>query len=871
VVEVPISGGLRRSLALWIDWITLRPGAVALAAALVSALALTYTVSRLTINTSTTEMIAADVPFRQNWIAYQRAFPQFSNPIVAVVDGDAPERVEAAAADLAGALGADPGHFAAVDYPGGDPFFARHGLLYLTVPALAELSDRLAAAQPLLAVLAQDPTLRGLAEFLDLAAGQDGALGGELDGLLADMAQVVDAQLAGEPRHLSWRKALQADAAPAATRALVLAQPRLDHTSLAPAAEAIAALREHAAALGITPAEGLELRLTGEAMLDHEELESVGSRALLAATISTVAVAILLVWGLGSMRLIAATLLTLAVGLIATAGLATLAVGRLNLISITFAVLFVGLGVDFGIHLVLRYREVLERHREQREAVRGAVLGVGGALSMSALCAALGFLSFVPTDYLGLAELGLISAGGMAIAWFTSLTLLPALLCLMPIAPRPLVTDNRRRWLPRTDRHARVVLGLAALGALASLLAVPEVEFDFNPLNLKDPSTESVATFYALAADPATSPHLIDVVADSLAGADAIAIQLETAPEVGEAVTLSAFVPDEQAAKLDLIDALAFYLGPTLEPGDPIPLSAPERAAALASLRTTLGDVLAARSKPDTDSGALQLANALDRLERQSGDLPAALAELEERLMGTLPALFERLNDALLAGPISLETLPAQLSERWVNDAGQARIQVRPAEPITDNRTLREFAQAVLAVEPSATGTPIEITEGADVVIDAFAQASWLALGLITLLLAVVLRSLRDIVLVLAPLGLAVLFTAATAVLLDLQLNFANVIVLPLLLGLGVSGALHVVMRARQHPGRLDVGATSTPRAVLFSALTTIASFGSLAVSDHRGLSSMGQLLTIAILWCLVCTLAVLPAMLSLTRRSGAR
>lgn len=858
--------GLRRSLAVWVDGITAWPAAVVLAAVVVSALALTYTLSRLAINMSTTEMISAEVPFRQNWIAYQRAFPQFSNPIVAVIEGRAPERVEAMAAALADALRADA-NFRTVDYPGGDPFFARHGLLYLDVPALAELSDRLAASQPLLAVLAQDPTLRGLAGFLTLAAGQDNALDDRLDELLSDMAQVVDAQLAAEPRYFSWRRALQPEGASAQSRALVLTQPKLDHASLAPAADAIAALRAHAAALGILPADGLELKLTGQAVLDHEELESVGSGALLAATITTVAVAVLLVWGLGSLRLIVATLLTLAAGLIATAGLATLLVGRLNLISVTFAVLFVGLGVDFGIHLVLRYREARDRQSERRDALRSAVLGVGGALSMSALCAAVGFLSFVPTDYLGLAELGLISAGGMAIAWFTSLTLLPALLCLMPVARRPVATGNRRRWLPRTDRHTRVVLSLAALGALASLLALPYVEFDFNPLNLKDPSSESVATFYELAEDPATSPQLIDVVADSLADADAIAARLEARPEVGTAVTLSDFVPEAQAEKLDLIDALSFYLGPSLEPADPAPLDAKERTAALDALQATLRGLPAA---PGTDSGTARLAAALDRFERELGGSPTALAELEDRLMATLPELLERLNDALQARPVSLESLPADLRERWINAAGQARIQIRPAGPVTDNQTLRQFAEAVLAVEPSATGTPIEITEAANVVIGAFAQASWLALGLITLLLAVVLRSLRDIVLVLVPLGLAVLLTASSAVLLGLALNFANVIVLPLLLGLGVSGALHVVMRAREQADGSDVGATSTPRAVLFSALTTIASFGSLAVSDHRGLSSMGQLLTIAILWSLVCTLAVLPAMLSLARRRHA-
>jgi predicted RND superfamily exporter protein len=250
----------------------------------------------------------------------------------------------------------------------------------------------------------------------------------------------------------------------------------------------------------------------------------------------------------------------------------------------------------------------------------------------------------------------------------------------------------------------------------------------------------------------------------------------------------------------------------------------------------------------------------------------AALAELEARLTGNLPALLERLRHALEAGPADLEDLPASVRDQWVNVRGEARILVRPAAVIEDNADLRAFAAAVQSVAPGATGTPVVVVAGGHEVIRAFRQASLLALTSITILLALVLRDLRDLLFVLAPLALAFLFTAASAVLLDLQLNFANVIVLPLLLGLGVSGTLHVVMRWRQEGGVDRLDTTSTPRAVLFSALTTVASFGSLAVSDHRGLASMGLLLTIAISWSLVCSLVVLPHILALARpRRGGR
>jgi uncharacterized protein len=844
-------------LVVWAaDRIAARPLPFVLSSLLLAAVALAVTLQHLRIDTSTTEMISPDVPFRRDQRNFNAAFPAFRDTVVAVIEGQSPERVERAARALADALRASD-HFSAVAYPAGEPFFARHALLYLPLDDLAALSDQLAEAQPLLAALAQDPSLRGLADFLALALEHPAAAGEgapQLDRMLDAMAQVVEAQLDGRYQDLSWRRLLDAGAGASPTRELVVAEPRLDFASMAPAAVPIAALRAEAANLDIGTEDGVRLSLTGSAVLDTEELESVGSGALLASALTTVAVATLLVWGLRSLRLIAATLLTLAVGLILTACFATLSIGRLNLISVTFAVLFVGLGVDFCIHLTLRFQEALADGGGERRALRVATAGVSGPLSLSALCAACGFLGFVPTDYQGLSELGIIASAGMAIAWLLSFTLLPALLAMMrPQAPRPALQLAPRRRL----QHPAWVVALATLAGLASLPAVSAVRFDFNPLNLKDPQSESMRTFADLAANPDTTPHVIDVLAPSLEQADALAARLEGLEEVVAAITLSSFVPQAQDEKLELIDSLAFYLGPALTTSAAIePPSAHERRQGWSELQAVL------EAEPTAGRGAARLAAAIGRFGPEPSD--AALAELEARLTGTLPGLLDRLRQSLEAGPVGLEDLPASLRDQWVNARGAARILVRPAMVIEHNADLGAFAAAVHAVAPDATGTPVVVVAAGQEVVQAFRQASLLALASIAIVLALVLRDLRDLVFVLAPLALALLFTAASAVLLGLQLNFANVIVLPLLLGLGVSGTLHVVMRWREEGGVDRLAATSTPRAVLFSALTTVASFGSLAVSNHRGLASMGILLTIAISWSLVCSLLILPHILAL-------
>ena len=459
-------------------------------------------------------MISADVKFRRDHTAYVRAFPEFRETIVAVVEGATPERVEQAAADLAAALRADSEHFAAVDYPAGEPFFAEHGLLYLELDELAELTDRLAAAQPLLAALAEDPSLRGLAAFVELALDErnaSGALPAELDRLLGAMADAVAAQLAGRPGEVSWRQTLQDGDRAAPARQLVVAQPRFDPASLAlagPPSRRCASTP--GPGLSMMP-HGLELRLTGEATLNQEELQSVRSGATLASVLTTLAVIALLVWGLGSLRLIAATLITLAIGLIVTAAFAALTIGRLNLISVTFAVLFVGLGVDFGIHLVLRYREALAARGDHAPALRNAIAGVGGPLSLSALCAAFGFLAFVadrlPRPRRARHHLRRRHGDRMACQPDPAAGAARPDAAASPPAAAGQAAPPARHPAPSAPDRGRSRRSARA----ASAVAPWHLSFDFNPLNLKDPDSESVRTFRALAADPATSPEVIDV------------------------------------------------------------------------------------------------------------------------------------------------------------------------------------------------------------------------------------------------------------------------------------------------------------------------------------------------------------------------
>ena len=830
------------------------------------------TIAKIGINTSTTDMLSLELPFRRYDAALSRAFPQLSDTLIVVIDGDTADLAADAAVALADGMAARSQVFREVFFAEGQPFFRRNGLLYLDIVELQALSDRLAEAQPLLSALSEDPSLRGLAGVLNQALTDEAgsgtaraAVAPALDKMAAAVESLADARAgSGGATPLSWHELLADEApTPETRRRFIAVQPVLDFGSLLPAATAIETVRRLAVDLQLDEAHGVRVRLTGSPVLFQEELETLRDSMGLVGLISALLVAGLLAMALASARLVAATLLTLVMGLVWTACFATLAIGELNLISVAFAVLFIGLSVDFGIHFALRYREALDRGNSDTsapyapgQALADAASGVGGSLALCAVAAAIGFFSFLPTDYRGVSELGLISGVGMFIALFANLTILPAILVLFPLRPGLALPRNRAGdWLQdAVVTHRRWVVGAALVLGLGAAALAPFVWFDDDPLNLRDLETESVATLLDLLDDPRLQPYRAQVLASDLSEGARLAARLDELPEVESATTLADLVPQAQDEKLAIVDDMALFLTPILVPQEhPAPPTPSELGQALAGLRKSLDNAPASLR-----ASAARFAAALDRL----GSDESAVAELQRVLLAGLPQRLDDLDEALQAAPVTLEDLPAQVQARMVAADGRAMVDVLPKGNLYDSDRRRRFVDAVTGIAPAATGPPVTITEAGRAVVRAFAEAAIYAVSLIVLLLLVILRSLRETALVLAPLLLAAALTVAATVLLAVPFNFANVIVLPLLFGLGVAGAIHIVARGRGASGS-SLTATSTPRAVLYSALTTIGSFGALALSSHRGTASMGILLTIAICLSLVCTLIVLPALLA--------
>lgn len=834
----------------WVAIVNRKPAATLAVITILAGLAGGWAFGNLRLAGDVSELVDTQADFLQNYGAYKTAFPQHRRLNVIVIDGADARRARIAETALLDGLRAAPALFPSIFAPGDEPYLRRHALLFLDADRLGRLVDDLAVAQPALALLSRDPSLRGLAALFERMP--PGA-GGAIDRLAERIATTAEALIGGQPRETSWGEVLLGEAG-APTRRLIVFQGSLDSDDGSVARQQIEMVRSIIREAALTEPNGVRVSMTGRGPLSSAELSQAIDSIQFAGLLSLAFVVVLLWVGLGSFRAIAAALLTLAAGLAFTAAFAAATIGTLNVLSLTFAVLFVGLGIDFTIHLILR--RIGESDQDGPAGWAGVMGGLGPTISLCGLTTAIAFLSFWPTAFRGLAELGLIAAVGMLVAVAVSFTILPPLLEILAVKPegrraRALVPGTNG-LVGFTSKAARPISIAAILMLAGAAVVASQVRFDFNSLNLQSRDSEAVKTLVSLHGDGTITPYTLTVAVPDLAAADRAAAALRALPEVGAVKTLRDLIPADQDLQLAMIEEARILLGPSVLSPRPLPPpDIPARAAAVAQLASLQGD-----------AAIMRMAAAFATLAAQP-DRDALSLRLERLIGLDFVDSMSLLREALSAEPVSLATLPASLRARETGAGDVLRVVVLPREDLRDYRALGSFVNAVQALYPAATGRPALEAGVGDIVVAAFRQAFVTSAIAIFLILLATLRSFGDAALVMVPLLLAASLTAATMVILSIPLNVANVIVLPLLLGMGVDNGLHVVGRYRESRSVQNVYRSTTPRAVVVSVLTTLFSFVALAFADHRGMASMGQLLAIAIGFLLVSTLLVLPALLA--------
>jgi hopanoid biosynthesis associated RND transporter like protein HpnN len=818
--------------------------------------------TQLRVSTDTDLLFKSTLPWRQHAVEMNHDFPQFQNLLVAVIDARIPEEADATAAELAARMSADTAHFHAVRRPDSNPFLNREGLLFLQLKQLSALMDQTIDAQPFLGQLVADPSARGLFAALSLlgmgVTQGDADLTPYLAPIRAFHQAMADA-LAGDPKPLSWQTLLGGGlAALAGPYHFVLAQPHQNFGALQPGGASTDAMRAIIATLPFVKSGDARVRITGQVALADEEFATVAQGAVTGLLGSLVLITVWLFLAVRTWRLIVPILLTLILGLMLTILFATIAVGTLNLVSVGFGVLFVGIAVDFAIQFSVRYREARFETGDPAAAMTQTAQRVGVQILIAALATAAGFLAFVPTAFSGVAELGLIAGAGMIMAFICTLGFLPGAITLF--RPRGEAAEVGFAFAARIDpvivRRRRPILIGAGLLAVAAIAGSPWLTFDSDPLDTKNPNTEAMRTLRDLINNPLTNPYTIDVLTPSASDAAALSDKLRQLPTVSGVISINSFVPADQPQKLAVIADADTILAPTLSPhGSAAPVTADEiRLAAKAAL----AQIDPALPKLPKDH---PLALIADDLRQMQTAPDATLMATNAALTRFLPEQLAHLRLALTAEPVTLNSIPPDFARDWVLPDGRARVQVNPKSEVQNPRGLRTFVREVTGVAPNAGGSAVTIAATADTIVGAFRDAAVYAIIAIALILLGLLRSVVDAALVMAPLLLSALLTLLIVVVLPLPLNFANIIALPLLLGVGVSFNIYFVMNWRA--GQQRPLGSATARAILFSALTTGTAFGSLALSAHPGTASMGKLLLISLGCTLLASLVFIPALLA--------
>jgi hopanoid biosynthesis associated RND transporter like protein HpnN len=854
---------LQQAIVTIVDFCTRYAAQIIGIAALFGLAAAAYAAAHFAIDADVNKLISKDLPWRQREVAFEKSFPPKEETILAVIDAPTSELATQATAALIQKLSDQKDHFRSILEAGGGSFFQKNGLLFLPAPEVVALTKKLGEAKPLIQTLAQDSSLRGLTTVLNY-----GLIGvrmnqyplDNLSGTLNMVSDTLDEAIAGRPASFSWRAMLNGrPPSPDERRRFLEIRPVLDYAALMPGKVATDAIRQAVADLDLGAKYGARLRLTGPVAIADEEYATLEEGAYTNTTVTIVVVLTILWLALRSFGIILAVAISLVVGLSITAAIGLALVGALNLISIAFAVLFIGLGVDFGIQFSVRYRA--ERHEvdELHQALVNTARHVGAQLTLAAAATAAGFLSFLPTDYKGLSELGLLAGLGMIIAFLTSITVIPALLTVLrpPGEPKEMGFKSLAPLDRFMERHRIPIIVGTGLAVAAGLPLLYWLQFDFNPLNLRSTKVESVATLLELRSDPAIGASSIYVLAPSKEAAQSDLEKLSKLPEVSSVKTIESFVPADQQPKLAAIRQLATVLDPVLRP-DPNK-KPPTDADNVAALKAAV-DALKQSAGTQTGPGASAANRLADDLAKLASGDEAMRGRAHAAMIPSLNTALDELRNYLQAQPVTLETLPPEIAREWVTQDGRYKVEILPKGDPTDNETLRQFARAVQAVVPNATGGPIAILESGRTVVRAFFEAGFWALGSIMILLWIVLRRFGDVLLTIIPLLMAGVVTMELMVLFGMKLNFANIIALPLLLGVGVAFKIYYIMAWRA--GQTGLLQSSLTRAVMFSALTTATAFGSLWLSSHPGTSSMGKLMALALVTTMAAAVLFQPVLM---------
>lgn len=860
-----------------------------------------YTVSHLQFNTNRNALVGADKKYHRNFLEFEREF-QSQDDIVAVIESDDMEKNRQFVERLAAKLEAEPNLFTNVFYKGDLKQMGPKALLFLPEATLVELRQTLRDYRPFIQNFSHATNLYSLFRLVN--------------------KQFLSASLKPEAETESMIKAI-----PALERIIRQAADCLNRPGMPPS-PGITALfgggdeaeqgqyitydhghiylvTMHAvdddsefdtverlrALVRATQREvpGVNVGITGEPVLEYDEMSQAQWDTTLATIVSLILVAVIFIYAYSETgRPIKATV-CLITGIGFTMGFTTVAVGHLNILSITFAPMLIGLAIDFGVHLITRYEEELRRGRNERQALDKAMVFTGMGIFTSGFTTAGAFLAMSLTDFKGVQEMGLIAGGGLLICLVPMTTLLPVLI----LRGRQNVLDHQLG--PQVETRERIEQLWLQRPVLVSLLSVvltalaltqfPKVYFDYNLLHMQSKGLPAVELGRKLMDSASRSVLFCAVIADSLDEAVALEQRLTNLTTVGSVESMARFLSEDQDRELELVQKIKQDLaGLAFAPIDLEPVNVTELSGGpLWSLQGYLGSaVIEVQKEKDVklEKELRSMWGAIQRLRTRmlSGDRNqngVKLATFQQALFNDLRTTFAALQNQEANERLRAEDLPATLRNRFVGKTGKLLLQVFPKEDVWQRehqeafvRELRQTLDPHDSNKPIITGTPVQLFEYTTLLKESYQEAAWYSLWAIVILVLVHFRSIACLILALLPVAAGTIWMVGLMGWLGIPFNPANIMTLPLVIGIGVTSGIHILNRfaEEQTPSIL---AKSTGKAVIVSGLTTVVGFGSLVLAKHQGIQSLGYVMSIGTSTCMLAALTFLPAILNLLNRWG--
>jgi uncharacterized protein len=869
-----------------------------------------YTQKNMKFLTGRDDLMPKNTQFHADYREYRQEFGDMEEIVVVIESGDQ-EKAARFGELLHAKLSNDKKNFSDVFFPYGLRFFKQNGFLFMPLPELQALQENIVKAKPVLQALSASPSIQTL--FVSLTGQIDsyldsGPRSGHNEANLASLTFMLDklgkgfdgfgksgqAAFSLEEFLMSKGKGGEESAfAKSGKMQILTVLPVKDATSFVPAEKAIKLLRGYIGELrGAKEFKDIKVGLTGTPVLEYEEMATSQRDITIATIISLVLTVILLLFAFRGVGNVFAAMVSLLIALALSFGVATLLIGHLNILSMVFAIMLVGIGIEYGIQVVLRYQEELGHGRSEFEAIKAGLEKNVWAITMAAATVACAFLTFIFTDFKGIAELGIIAGLGIAICVIVTFTVLPALLVILVKYRKPGARhgvrgqkENLSGSLDAEPRVAnfvtvkrilfgypKVVIAVTVLLCLASIYPLVQIKFDYNLLNLQAKGLESVEYAYKLMKNSENSGYFAVVTASSAAEAAAKSRALEALPSVDHVVSLNSFVPDDQEQKLAVIQALQKDFADI----KPVPyeedLSVMELPTVFENFRNAterLKTNLEKENKPQVVE-VQNFLNILDRFfaslekEKDTGAL-GMLREFQGGMLASLPEKIGFLKESLNPARITTADIPQELRSRFVGKTGKYLLQVAPDKEIFEREPLKAFIDDVRKVDARATGEPVMVYESMTIMRDAYRGAFLYAFIAISVILLITFRSFKAAAIGLIPLIVGILLMVSGMWLAGINFNSANIIVMPLVLGIAVDSGIYIINRFRREgETSVEVVSRSAGRGVIYNTFMIMASFGALMVAHHQGVFSIGAIMSMGMVACQIAFILVLPAVLTL-------